>query len=166
MSTNKTQYEQTTEFHRAFNRPVASYPQILSKEQTVNRMGWIIEEIVEFLHATSDDNEDFDDMYCNLVDRMEDTCQKLMRKERTNNKLVGQVDALTDMNYFVYGTFTEIGIDPNPIFNIVHQANMSKLFPDGKPHYNEFGKVIKPDSWVAPESLIEEEVNRQKEINK
>ncbi|MNC65161.1 hypothetical protein D3C75_1154270 [compost metagenome] len=57
-----------------------------------------------------------------------------------------------------------MGVIPDKIFNLVHQANMGKIFPDGKPHYNEVGKVIKPDNWErdhAPEPRIFEEVNLQ-----
>ncbi|MWO10827.1 HAD family hydrolase, partial [Escherichia coli] len=51
------------------------------------------------------------------------------------------------------------------IFEIVHQANMGKLFPDGKPHYHPVtNKVLKPDNWeeqCAPEPKIAKEIQRQ-----
>lgn len=41
------------------------------------------------------------------------------------------------------------------IFAIVHEANMAKLWPDGKPRYRESdGKVLKPDGWIPPEARI------------
>lgn len=40
------------------------------------------------------------------------------------------------------------------IFNAVHQANMDKLFEDGKPRYKIDGKVAKPEGWVGPEERI------------
>lgn len=58
-----------------------------------------------------------------------------------------------------------MGIDPDPIFSIVHQANMGKVFPDGKPRYRKTdGKVMKPASWekdFAPEPKIRAEIERQ-----
>jgi predicted HAD superfamily Cof-like phosphohydrolase len=72
-----------------------------------------------------------------------------------------QADALTDLLYFVLGTFVEIGVDPEPIFDIVQKANMSKLWPDGKPRYREDNKVLKPDGWEPPEPKIELEIENQ-----
>lgn len=158
---NKSKYEMTTEFHKAFNRPIAESPEALSSDQSINRMSWTAEEIIEFLHSTTENDQEFDELYCQLIDNMESTYQKQMHKERHQNKLIGQSDALIDMLYFIFGSFTEIGINPDPIFNIVHAANMAKIWSDGKAHYNEAGKVIKPPEWVAPESLIEAEVLRQ-----
>lgn len=77
------------------------------------------------------------------------------------NTLLDEIDALIDLEYFVQGTLVEHGVKPDAIFEIVHQANMSKLFPDGKPHYNEDGKVIKPPHWKNPEPLIKKEIERQ-----
>lgn len=58
-----------------------------------------------------------------------------------------------------------LGVDPTRIFDIVHQANMGKLFPDGKPHYDPVtNKVLKPDNWqkdYAPEERIAKEINEQ-----
>ena len=64
------------------------------------------------------------------------------------------MDAMVDLLYFVVGTTVEMGIDPSTIFDIVHNANMTKLFPDGKPHYNELNKVIKPEGWREPDTDI------------
>lgn len=80
--------------------------------------------------------------------------------------LVNQVDALVDLLYFVYGSFVLLGVDPDPMLKIVHQANMGKLFPDGQPHYDEIThKVLKPKDWAekyAPEGKIREELEKQK----
>ena len=52
------------------------------------------------------------------------------------------------------------------MLEIVHQANMGKLFPDGKPHYDEVThKVLKPEQWMekyAPEKKIALEIERQR----
>ena len=57
-----------------------------------------------------------------------------------------QADAMIDLMYFALGTMVEMGLEPDELFEIVQQANMAKLWPDGKPPYNpKDGKVIKPD---------------------
>lgn len=73
-----------------------------------------------------------------------------------------QADALIDAIYFCLGGFVELGINPEPVFDIVQKANMAKLWADGKPHYREFdGKVAKPEGWQAPEPQIQAEIERQ-----
>ena len=72
--------------------------------------------------------------------------------------IVEQVDAMIDVIYFALGTMVEMGISPDAIFDIVHEANMSKLWSDGKPHFNPDGKTIKPENWVDPYSKIKSEI--------
>lgn len=72
-----------------------------------------------------------------------------------------QADAMIDLIYFALGVFVEMGIRPQPLFDIVHEANMKKLWPDGQAHYGEDGKVIKHHSWQDPDPLIQEELRNQ-----
>lgn len=75
------------------------------------------------------------------------------------------IDAMIDLMYFALGTCVEMGIDPSIPFELVQKANMSKLFPDGKPHYNEHNKVIKPEGWVAPDDKIKEYIEELVKAN-
>ena len=78
------------------------------------------------------------------------------------DNVIDQADALVDALYFILGTAVEIGVDLEPVFDIVQNANMAKLWADGKPHYRELdGKVAKPDGWEAPEPQIQAEIERQ-----
>ena len=65
-----------------------------------------------------------------------------------------QVDAMIDLIYFALGTLVEIGVKAEEVFNVVHEANMSKLGKDGKPIFNTEGKTIKPEGWVDPYTRI------------
>lgn len=66
-----------------------------------------------------------------------------------------QADAMIDLIYFALGTLVEMGLEADELFDIVQQANMAKLWSDGKPHYNpKDGKVIKPEGWQDPAPLI------------
>ncbi len=66
--------------------------------------------------------------------------------------LIGQVDAIIDLLYFCLGTLVEMGVPPQAFFDIVHSANMGKLWGDGRPRFREEdGKVIKPEGWETPE---------------
>ena len=78
------------------------------------------------------------------------------------DNVIDQADALVDAMYFILGSAVEIGVDLEPVFDIVQNANMSKLWADGKPHYRESdGKVAKPEGWQAPEPQIEAEIKKQ-----
>lgn len=75
--------------------------------------------------------------------------------------LVDQVDAQIDIAYVNYGGLARLGIDADPLFKIVHDANMTKLFPDGKAHYDEQGKLMKPPTFVRPEPELHKAIERQ-----
>ena len=59
-------------------------------------------------------------------------------------------DALTDILYVTYGAGCAYGIDLDRCFKEVQRANMSKLGKDGKPIYNDRGKVMKGPNYLAP----------------
>ena len=73
-------------------------------------------------------------------------------KKAINEKDIKEVaDALTDILYVTYGAGTAFGIDLDKCFDEVHQSNMSKLGADGKPIYNEIGKVMKGPNYFKPD---------------
>lgn len=86
-------------------------------------------------------------------------------KDHPETPLVGEVDALTDLLYLTYGSFVLMGVDPKPLFDTVHEANMGKIFPDGKAHFDPVThKILKPDDWeehFAPEPSIRRELDSQ-----
>ena len=67
-----------------------------------------------------------------------------------NNDLLEVADALTDILYVTYGAGHAFGIDLDKCFDEVQNSNMSKLGEDGKPIYNEFGKVMKGPNYFKP----------------
>ena len=71
--------------------------------------------------------------------------------EAMNNKdLLEVADALTDILYVTYGAGHAFGIDLDKCFDEVQNSNMSKLDENGKPIYNEHGKVMKGPNYFAP----------------
>ena len=60
-------------------------------------------------------------------------------------------DALTDILYVTYGAGHAFGIDLDKCFDEVQRSNMSKLDGDGKPIYNEHGKVMKGPRYFQPD---------------
>ena len=73
-------------------------------------------------------------------------------KEAMENKdLLEVADALTDILYVTYGAGHAFGIDLDRCFEEVQSSNMSKLGEDGKPIYNESGKIMKGPKYFKPD---------------
>ena len=68
-----------------------------------------------------------------------------------NNDLLEVADALTDILYVTYGAGHAFGIDLDKCFDEVQNSNMSKLDENGKPIYNESGKVMKGPNYFKPD---------------
>ncbi len=69
-----------------------------------------------------------------------------------NNKdLLEVADALTDILYVTYGAGHAFGINLDKCFDEVQNSNMSKLDGNGKPIYNEAGKVMKGPNYFKPD---------------
>ncbi len=77
------------------------------------------------------------------LDEFEDAVKKGDLKE--------VADALTDILYVTYGAGIAFGIDLDKCFEEVQKSNMSKLGNDGKPIYNEDGKVMKGPNYFKPD---------------
>ena len=72
-------------------------------------------------------------------------------KEAMNNKdLLEVADALTDILYVTYGAGHAFGINLDKCFEEVQNSNMSKLDENGKPIYNDAGKVMKGPNYFKP----------------
>ena len=83
------------------------------------------------------------------VDLIEEEVEEL--KEAINKKdLQETVDALTDILYVTYGAGHAFGVNLDKCFEEVQNSNMSKLGKDGKPIFNENGKVMKGPNYFKP----------------
>tara|TARA_B100000029_G_C17265744_1_gene847974 strand:- start:151 stop:522 length:372 start_codon:yes stop_codon:yes gene_type:complete len=73
-------------------------------------------------------------------------------REAVKKKDIKEVaDALTDILYVTYGAGHAFGIDLDSCFQEVQNSNMSKLGDDGKPIYNDQGKVMKGPKYFKPD---------------
>lgn len=88
-----------------------------------------------------------------------------MREEidefETATDVYGQADAMIDLIYFALGTLVEMGVKPSEAFAIVHEANMTKVWPDGSLRYREDGKTIKPPGWLDPFPRLKKAIDAQ-----
>ena len=74
-----------------------------------------------------------------------------LTKAINENDILEVADALTDILYVTYGAGHAFGVDLDKCFDEVQKSNMSKLGKDGKPIYNEHGKVMKGPDYFKPD---------------
>ena len=115
-----TNFEKVGQFMKTFGQEVKDKPGLSSQKINNLRISLIHEELEEFKEAIK------------------------------NNDLKEAIDALTDILYVTYGAGCAYGIDLDKCFKEVQRANMSKLGKDGKPIYNNKGKVMKGPNYLAP----------------
>ena len=113
-------FEDVKTFMETFGQMVRTKPQFPDEKTMQLRCDLIKEELNELEHAI-----------------------------KTKN-LKEVADALTDILYVTYGAGYAYGIDLDKCFKEVQRANMSKLGEDGKPIYNEKGKVMKGLNYLEP----------------
>ncbi len=76
---------------------------------------------------------------------------KELTEAMKNKDLLEVADALTDILYVTYGAGHAFGINLDKCFEEVQNSNMSKLDENGKPIYNELGKVMKGPNYFKPD---------------
>ena len=116
-----TNFEKVGLFIKTFGQEVKSKPALSTKKINDLRIELIGEELEEFKEAIK------------------------------NNDLKEAVDALTDILYVTYGAGHAFGVNLDKCFDEVQRSNMSKLGMDGKPIYNDKGKVMKGPNYFKPD---------------
>ena len=91
--------------------------------------------------------EKINDLRYNLIkEELEELKEAISKKD-----LLEVADALTDILYVTYGAGHAFGIDLDKCFEEVQNSNMSKLGEEGKPIYNDAGKVMKGPKYYKPD---------------
>ncbi len=116
-----TNYEKVGLFMTTFGQEVKKKPSLSTDKINNIRINLIVEELSEFKEA-------------------------ILKKD-----LKEEADALTDILYVTYGAGHAFGINLDQCFEEVQKSNMSKLGNDGKPIYNEHGKVMKGPNYFKPD---------------
>ena len=116
-----TNFQKVKNFMKTFGQEVKSRPSFSSDKINMLRYNLIKEELDEFKQALD------------------------------NSDLLEVADALTDILYVTYGAGHAFGINLDACFEEVQNSNMSKLGHDGKPIYNDQGKVMKGPNYFKPD---------------
>ena len=116
-----TNFQKVKKFMETFGQEIKSEPSFSTEKIKELRYNLIKEELDEFKQALD------------------------------NNDLLEAADALTDILYVTYGAGHAFGIDLDACFQEVQNSNMSKLGENGKPIFNEQGKVMKGPNYFKPD---------------
>ena len=84
------------------------------------------------------------------IDLIKEELEEL-KEAMESNDLLEVADALTDILYVTYGAGHAFGVDLDRCFEEVQSSNMSKLDENGKPIYNDSGKVMKGPNYFKPD---------------
>jgi pentatricopeptide repeat protein len=108
-------------FNKSFELPIRTKPQLISQDEYKLQYNLLKEEVDEYLQACNDDD------------------------------IIGVSDALGDILYILIGVCIRHGLHDkiHDIFDEIHRSNMTKLV-NGKPVYNESGKVMKSKNYEVP----------------
>tara|TARA_B100000676_G_C17935245_1_gene763183 strand:+ start:518 stop:889 length:372 start_codon:yes stop_codon:yes gene_type:complete len=115
-----TNFEKVGVFMKTFGQEIKTKPSLSSNKINTLRINLIEEELKELKHAIE------------------------------NKDLKETIDALTDILYVTYGAGHAFGVNLDKCFQEVQKSNMSKLGEDGRPIYDEKGKVMKGPKYFKP----------------
>lgn len=122
-------FEKMQQWHKAGELPIPTEQVIPHRDECMKRFHLLYEECLEFKNAIQDED--------------------LTQHEKKTKVL----DAFSDILYVLIGGYVEFGFDPKVLiyaFDEVHTSNMTKVQDSGKIIRNEYGKILKPESYVAP----------------
>jgi predicted HAD superfamily Cof-like phosphohydrolase len=149
MSTRSEKVKIFTE--QSLGVPLPTQPRKMTRDEVLFLVKMNCEELQELLATITFEGEDTRELLATIVHRSNRPNVKPMT---TDDEIISeQVDAFVDIDYYNCNAAAKAGFNVDDIFNVVHEANMSKKFEDGTFHRNEIGKVIKPPGWVEPELL-------------
>jgi predicted HAD superfamily Cof-like phosphohydrolase len=117
------QIKMVAEFHTKFKQSQSDTPVLLSNKESMLRYALGKEELDEYIVAVGQED------------------------------MIELLDSLADQLYILFGTICKHGLQDHiaSAFELVHQNNMSKLGPDGKPILREDGKILKPHGFKKVE---------------
>jgi predicted HAD superfamily Cof-like phosphohydrolase len=134
-------------FHERAGLPAPLVATLLPAPRVRYRTKLMLDEFFELLEATFS-RTDRDVVVCLQVAKQK--LDELVADAPIDLDLVEYFDATHDVDYTVAGTRVEFGYDGWKGTREVHAANMRKLVGE-PPYVNDWGKVVKPLGWVAPD---------------
>ncbi|MEM3061914.1 MAG: hypothetical protein QW303_00010 [Nitrososphaerota archaeon] len=135
-----------------------NHPRLMNENEVIFLVKMMLDELYELL-LTVQDQYNARKTLNSLISNLEEH-NSLINTNEEDKIIAAQMDALVDSHYYALNAAAKVGCNLQPIFKLVHNANMAKKFPDGTFHRRDDGKVIKPPGWKEPDII--NEIKRQK----
>lgn len=129
-----------------------TYPRKLTRKEVEFIIRMNCEELQELLLTVTEKDENVKDLLMSIVEKSNSPLYTMDGKDDITI-MAEQADAFVDIDYYNCNAAAKAGLNTDDIFNVVHEANMNKKFPDGTFYRNEIGKVIKPPGWEEGDVL-------------
>jgi predicted HAD superfamily Cof-like phosphohydrolase len=146
----KTGFEHVRQFHETFGHPIHAQPHVPDTKMIKLRLALILEEFIELSEACLNKEQEGSKNYLQQLKQAESQLHQLTKSD-IDVDVVEVADALTDINYVTYGAGHCFGVNLDACMQEVQRSNMSKLGEDGKPIYNENGKIMKGPNYSRPD---------------
>ena len=137
-----TEREMVEEFHRAMGLPVRATPEMPSEAERILRCRLLLEETMEFIHASG--------CVVRITGALEGTLTGAVIDAAGEPNLAAMAHENADVRVITHGNDLTMGA-PDEVFSEVMRANMSKLGDDGKPVLRADGKVMKGPNYKPPD---------------
>lgn len=127
-----------------------NHPRKMTRDEVSFLVKMVIEELQELLLTVTNEKENVKELLTDIV--CKSNSPTYTSEGKSDLELMAeQVDAFVDIDYYNCNAAAKVGFNVDDVFDLVHQANMSKKFGDGTFHKNQEGKVIKPSNWTEPD---------------
>lgn len=130
-----------------------NHPRKMTRDEVLFITKMVSEELQELLVTITNENENVKELLIDIVSNSNSPTYNNLGKNDLE-LMAEQVDAFVDIDYYNCNAAAKVGFNVDDVFNLVHEANMSKKFEDGTFHKNSEGKVIKPSGWVEPDVKV------------
>lgn len=151
-SVTRTNFQKVAAFQRKFGLGYEGKPRELDDDLAVFRIAFMLEELAEYCTASG----------FAMIGATLEKITEIIKDKKINMAIVersgerdfhGQLDALVDLAYVLYGTAYMQGLDIDGAYEVVHQANMKKVRVE-RAEESKRGStfdVVKPESWTPPD---------------
>ena len=127
-----------------------NHPRKMTRDEVLFLVKMVSEELQELLLTVTNEGENVKELLSDIVCKSNSPTYNNLGKSDLE-LMAEQVDAFVDIDYYNCNAAAKVGFNVDDVFDLVHQANMSKKFEDGTFHKNQEGKVIKPPNWTEPD---------------
>ncbi len=163
--TSPTHFDLVKEFtSQSLGIDLPNKPSKMNKEEVRFIVRMVLSEMMELCRTINSNMSETQDFFRECCLELDIPKEFDVGSKSDVEIMAEQYDSFVDAWYYMLNISAKKGVNLDKIFQVVHEANMAKRFPDGKFHRRkEDGKIIKPDGWKEPNivNVIESMINHE-----